>query len=115
MKILITFCMLFSAVAMDAQDSITGTWNMGQENTVVEITEANGMYGGNIVSSDNSKAKIGNQILKDIKPNGGKWKGKMYSPKKDKWFDAVLEPNGDQLLVTVKAGVMSKTLEWKKE
>ena len=114
MKIILTFCILFSALTMNAQESIAGIWNMGKDNTKIEITEDNGVYGGKIVSSDNTNAKIGNQLLKDIKSVGGEWKGKMYSPKKNKWYNVVLEEKGKQLLVTVKAGMMSKTLEWKK-
>lgn len=115
MKIVFTFCLLCSAIAMQAQAALAGTWNMGRDNTKIEITADNGVYGGKIVSSDNAKAKIGNQILKDIKSVGGVWKGKMYSPKKDKWFNAVLKAEGELLYVTVKAGLMSRTLEWKKE
>lgn len=115
MKILFALCIFFSALSMNAQQSIAGIWNTGQDNTQVEISETDGLYSGKIISSDNEEAKIGNQLLKEIKSVGGKWKGKLYSPKKNKWFDAVLEEKGDQLLVSVKAGVMSKTLEWKKE
>ena len=115
MKIIFTFCMLLSAITMNAQSSIAGIWNTGQDNTQIEITEESSVYSGKIISSDNDQVKIGNLLLKEVKASGGKWKGKMYSPKKDKWFNAVLEGKGELLLVTVKAGVMSKTLEWKKE
>lgn len=115
MKIIVTFCMLFSALAMNAQQSLAGTWNMGKDNTKIEFTEDNGVYAGTIISSDNTKAKIGTQIIKEVKSVGGEWKGKMYSPKKKKWYNAVLKEEGDQLLVTIKAGMISKTLEWKKE
>ena len=115
MKIVFTFSMLFFALTMYAQQSLVGTWNMGKDNTKIEITEENGVYGGKIVSSDNDQAKIGSQLLKDIKLVGGAWKGKMFSPKKNKWYNAVLEEKGDQLLVTIKAGMMSKSLNWMKE
>ena len=115
MKTVFTFCILCSVLTMHAQQSLAGIWNMGKDNTKIEITEENGVSEGKIVSSDNAKAKIGNQLLKDVKSVGGEWKGKLYSPKKNKWFNAVLEEKGNQLLVTVKAGFMSKTLEWKKE
>lgn len=115
MKIVITFCLLVSALTMNAQQSIAGIWNMGQDNTKIEITEDNGVYGGNIASSDNSKAKIGKQLLKDVKLVDGEWKGKLFAPKKSKWFDAVLKEKGNQLLVTVGSGFRSKTLTWTKE
>ncbi len=88
---------------------------MGRDNTKIKITEDNGTYEGRVVSSDNANAKIGNLILKNVKSVGGEWKGKLYGPKKKEWFDAVLKVEGKQLLVTVKSGWMSKTVEWTKE
>jgi len=114
MKIGITFCMLCFALTMHAQ-SIAGVWNTGQENTKIEITEKSGVYSGKLVASDNAKAKIGALLIKDVKSVGGEWEGKMYSPKKGKWYNATLEEKGGQLLVTVKSGWMSKTVEWKKD
>ncbi len=115
MKILFACYMLCLTISMQAQTSLVGIWNMGTDNTKIEITEDNGVYEGKIVSSDNANAKIGNQILKDIKSESGKWKGKMYSPKKSKWYNAVLEEKESELLITVKAGMMSKTIAWQKE
>lgn len=115
MKIAITFCFLLSALSMSAQQSLTGIYNTGKDNTKIEMTEENGVYEGRIVSSDNANAKIGNQLIKDVKYVDGEWKGKMFAPKKKKWFDAVLKEKDNQLLVTVGSGWRSKTLEWTKE
>jgi len=114
MKIIFIIYIFFTALTINAQQSLEGTWNTGQDNTNIEISEKGGVYQGIVVSSDNDKVTIGKQFLKDIKLVDGKWKGKMYSPKKDKWFDAILEGKEDQLWIQVKAGMMSKTLEWKK-
>lgn len=99
---------------MNAQQSINGIWNTGQDNTEIEIKSENGIYDGKIISSENSNAKKGTLILKDVKSVSGKWKGKMYSPKKKEWFNAVLELKGGKLMVKVKSGFMSKTVEWTK-
>ena len=112
MKIVLMFCILFSTLTMNAQQSIAGIWNTGKDNTKIEITAVNGVYEGIIVSSDNAKAKIGKILLKDIQSVGGKWKGKLFAAKKGKWMDAVLEEKGSQLVITVSAGWMSKTIEW---
>lgn len=114
MKILFAVCILFSTLTTNAQ-SIAGIWNMGQDNTKIEITEGNGVYEGRVASSDNANAKIGSLILKDVKSVDGKWKGKLYAPKKKEWFDTTLKVAGKKLLVTVKSGLMSKTVEWTKE
>ena len=115
MKAILTLCILFFSLTMHAQTPITGIWDMGQDNTKIEIKVNNGIYEGRLASSDNPKAKIGNLILKDVKSVGGTWKGKLYSVKKKKWFDAVLKTEGNQLFVTVNSGWSSKTLKWSKE
>lgn len=115
MKILFTCCIFCCVLAMNAQTSLNGIWNMGQDNTTLEIKAENGTYQGKIASSDNANAKIGSLILKEVKSVDGKWKGKLFSPRKNEWFDAVLKVEGKKLLVTVKSGWTSKTLEWAKE
>lgn len=114
-QIAIIFSVLFSITKINAQKSITGIWNAREDNTKIEITEDNGVFSGKILSSDNPKAKIGKQLIKDVKPSNGKYKGKLYAAKKGKWYDAVLKESGDQLDITIKVGWMSKTLIWKKE
>ncbi|SEI79218.1 hypothetical protein SAMN05192553_101304 [Cyclobacterium xiamenense] len=114
MELLLIFHIVFSPEVMNAQASLDGIWNMGQDNTTIEITEDN-VYEGRIASSDNTNAKIGNIIPKDVKSVGGKWKGKMYSPKRNEWYDAVIALEEKQLLLTVGSGFKSKTLKWTKE
>jgi uncharacterized protein (DUF2147 family) len=115
MKTLFIFLGLFlTSVSMKAQQSINGIWNTGQDNTKIEVKSENGIYNGKIISSDNSNVKKGTLILKEVKSESGKWKGKLYSLKKKEWFDAVLELKGSKLMVTVKSGWASKTVEWTK-
>ena len=91
MKIIVSVSFfLLAIIGLNAQTSPIGVWNTGTDDTKVEIAEADGSYVGSIVSSGNSKVKIGKQLLKDIKVDGKGWKGKLYAPKKGKWFDAVL-------------------------
>ena len=113
--ITLLFCTLLLAVTMHAQQSMAGIWNMGEDNTKIEITEDGDTFVGKIHSSDNANAKIGNLILKDVKFSDGKGKGKMYAAKKGKWYDAVLKDEGEYLTVKIKVGMMSKTLKWTKE
>ncbi len=114
MKIALMFFALLSTLTMYAQQSPAGIWNTGKDNTKIEIAETNGVYEGKIFSSDNAEAKIGKRLLKDVKSVDGAWKGKLYAAKRGKWMNAVLEEKDDQLLITVKAGLMSKTIEWTK-
>lgn len=107
---LLFFAFLLSTLSIVAQQSIDGIWNTGRDNTTIEIIKSE----GKVNSSDNSNAKKGSVILKDLKLESGKWMGKMYVPKKKDWFDAVLELKGTKLLVTIKSGWTSKTVEWTK-
>jgi hypothetical protein len=113
-NLVLLIVMFFTTISMNAQ-SLAGVWNTGEDYTKIEISEDNGVYNGKIHYSDNAKAKIGNLILKDVKFSNGKGEGKIYAAKKGKWYDAILEENGNKLNITIKVGFMSKTLTWEKE
>ena len=113
-NLVLLIVMFFTTISMNAQ-SLAGVWNTGEDYTKIEISEDNGVYNGKIHYSDNAKAKIGNLILKDVKFSNGKGEGKIYAAKKRKWYDAILEENGNKLNITIKVGFMSKTLTWEKE
>jgi len=113
-KLSMLIVVLFAVLSMNAQ-SLAGIWSTGEDNTKIEITEDDGVTNGKILSSDNAKANIGNQILKDVKLSNGAYKGQLYAAKKGEWYDAVLKENGNQLDITIKVGWMSKTITWKKE
>ena len=116
MKLLTTFTLAITmALSLSGQSNITGTWILGEENTQVEFQQnEEGIIDGKIMSSDNPKAKIGKIIVKEVKFKDGEWTGKIYSPKRQKWSDAILGRKQDILEVTVSAGFLSKTLKWKK-
>ncbi len=97
-----------------AQTDISGTWTFGYKNTIVNISEKDGIYSGEIASSDNPKAKIGKQILKDFKQKKSGWTGKLYSARRNKWFDVVIKNVDDTLEIVVSAGFRKKTIVWKK-
>ena len=95
-----------------AQTDIIGTWNTGEENTLVKIVEKEGEYFGEIVSSDNPKVEIGKQIIKDLKNKEGVWNGKLYAVRKKEWVDAEMSLEDDTLKINIKAGFRKKTVEW---
>ncbi len=113
-NLLILIVVLFTTLSMNAQ-SLAGVWNTGEDNTKIEIIEDGGVASGKILSSDNAKANIGKQIIKDVKLSNGEYKGQLYAAKKGEWYDAVLKENGSQLDITIKVGWMSKTVTWKKQ
>jgi uncharacterized protein (DUF2147 family) len=99
--------------ALFSQTDLTGTWDTGKDNTLVKIFEKEGVYLGEIVSSDNPEA-IGKQIIKDIMHKDGEWKGKLYAAQKKKWVDAKMNLEDDNLKIAIKAGFFKKTIKWKR-
>lgn len=111
-KVFLTSCAIFSTLFLFGQQSLEGSWNLGKENTIIEISNVNDVYEAKIVASDNEKVKIGTPFLKDVTLVDGAWKGQLYNLKKGKWYDVVLQPSGDKILATVSSGFRSTTLEW---
>lgn len=97
-----------------AQSDLSGTWYTGAANTLVKIHTLEGEVFGEIVSSDNPKAKIGKKIIKDLKQEDSNWEGKLYAAKKKEWYDAEIELKDDYLEITISVGYFSKTSKWKK-
>jgi len=98
-----------------AQSNFSGEWTFGEQNTAIKIEQDNGIYSGKIISSDNPKVKIGKLIVKELKQTKGKWKGKVYSPKRKEWYDAEFIQKGNKLNLKMKVGFFSKTVEWIKK
>jgi hypothetical protein len=103
----------FLGSAIFAQTDLSGTWHTGRKNTVVKMVKEDGGYYGEIVSSDDPKAKPGGRIVKNVKWVDGTWKGNLYAAKRKEWVDAEMAVKGDVLVINVSVGFFSKTLEWK--
>ena len=107
---------LFNAASYaQSQSDIAGEYVVGEQNTIVKIEPQEDFFSGKITSSDNPKAKIGNLMVKDLKEKKGKWKGKIYSPKRKEWYDAEFIPKENTLDVKIKVGFFSKTIEWERK
>jgi len=98
-----------------SKSDIAGEYVVGEQNTIVKIEPQEDVFSGKITSSDNPKAKIGNLMVKELKQTKGKWKGKLYSPKRKEWFDAEFIPKKNTLDVKIKVGFFSKTIEWERK
>lgn len=101
----------FTSYAQSPSD-IEGEYIVGKQNTVVKIERQEGVYTGKIISSDNPNVKIGKLMVKDLKGKKGKWKGKIYAPKRNEWYDAEFKNKRNKLYVEVSVGFFSKTVEW---
>jgi uncharacterized protein (DUF2147 family) len=72
------------------------------------------VYLGEIISSDNPKAEIGTQLIKDLNNEDGEWRGQLYAIKRETWVDAEMELEEGILKIKVSAGFRSRTVEWTK-
>lgn len=114
-NLLLIFTFIFIAIGLGAQELTEGIWLTGEENTKIETYKKDGAWYGRIVSSDNPKATIGQDILQQFINEKGKWTGKLYAAKRDKLLDAVIKPSDDKLDISVSAGFFKKNLKWIRE
>lgn len=112
--IFVTWMMLGYSYDSAAQSTLTGKWQTGEDNSIVQVEETSGVITGKLVSSDNPKAKMGTEILRDFKQAKGVWSGRLYAAKKDKLYDATLSLNTNTLNIKVSAGIVNKKLAWQR-
>jgi len=113
-KLILVISTFLLTVHISAQDMVLGLWGTGEENTVIETYQKDGMWYGKIKSSDNVKAKIGKDILQDFTDVGGTWRGKLFAAKKGKLVDAEVTPSIHEMKIKVTVGMFNKKLTWKK-
>jgi uncharacterized protein (DUF2147 family) len=106
--------MLYFPLCAEAQSGLEGVWNTGEDNSKVEIFEQDGEYFGKLISSDNPKAKMGTEILRNFSQVNGIWQGTIYAVKRDKLYKASITPAGDTLKIAVSAGMVTQKLSWTK-
>ena len=111
-KLILAIILLFS-FSTQAQSSLNGLWDTGEDNTTIEVSEKNNQWVGLVKNSD-TKEDIGILILKDLKKDGDKSTGKIYAPKRKKWYDVDITAKKNNLNLKVNAGLFSKSLEWKR-
>ena len=110
----ILFSLLLTIISSDlaADGELNGKWQTGEDNSVVELTETNGVAVGKLVSSDNPKAVMGTEILRNVTQADGVWKGKIWAAKRKKLMDATITPSADALQIKVSAGLVSRNVTW---
>ena len=111
-KALMLSVMLCFPLSLAAQSPLDGTWQTGEDNTLVEVTEQGGVATGKLLSSDNPKAKVGTEILQKFSLVDGVWTGSIYAVKRGKVYPATITPSADTLDIKVSAGMMKKKVAW---
>ena len=95
-----------------APGALAGRWHTGEKNTVVEVSEANGVATGKVISSDDPKGAPGTEVLKNFSESAGVWKGTIYAIAMDKLMDATITPSANSLAISVSVGFIKKKLTW---
>ena len=113
MKNLIVIIILLFSFSTQAQSTLNGLWDTGENKTTIEVSKKNNQWVGLVKASD-TKEDIGMMLLKDLKKDGDKSTGKIYAPKRKKWYDVDITAEKNNLNLEVNAGVFSKSLEWKR-
>ncbi len=54
-------------------------------------------------------------MVKEFKQTNSIWKGKLYSPKRQEWYDADFTAVGNKLMIEISVGFFSKSVEWIKK
>ena len=111
------FMLTFILMMINPSDNneITGVWKTGRNNTRIEIYRKNNAMYGKILSSDNPQAPIGKDVLENLTRDGENWKGTMYSWKRNKKVDVILESNSNLLEIRINMGLFPVKFEWKRE
>ena len=110
----LAFAGLVASAGIAAADPIEGTWRTTADDNgnsgLIQVAPCPGNSaqfcgtlvrafdaGGNQISSDN----VGRMIISDTAPQGGgEYRGKVYSPDRDKTYNSRLQLNGNRLSVS---------------
>ena len=114
MKTLIVVLSFFCIFQNPSEYIIIGTWNTLENNTRIQIIEEKGMLIGRIKSSDNTKVQVGKIILKDLTKTGNSWGGKIFSLKRNEWYDVEIIPQKNKLDLKIQIGFLHRSLTWEK-
>ena len=114
MKILIVILSFLYTFQNPSEYVIIGTWNTLENNTKIQIVEEKGILIGRIKSSDNTKVQVGKIILKDLTKTGNSWSGKIFSLKRNEWYDVEIIPQKNNLDLKIQVGFVYKSLTWEK-
>lgn len=133
-KILLSISLMCFTLVSRAAEPIEGFWLTEDGNSIIEVyrTDSDALH-GRLVWVDESRNKkgtpivdknnpdkslrerplVGIDMLNDLVEGSGKWKGKIYAPKRGKTLDAELDlVSEDQLKVTVSFRGFSKDQHW---
>ena len=111
--------MLAGAVGPALAQDATGTWQRDTGASRIRIAPCGGALCGTVVwlKDPNSPAKVGQTVLKDMKPSGtNEWRGSAFNPEDGKTYSGTMALNGNRLTTAgcALAGLICKTVNWRR-
>lgn len=98
--------------AQQGAEDISGVWQTGKHNTLIEIDTGKAPIMGTVVSTDAPDGEVGKVIVSEFEENEGSWRVTIYSPERDKHYPAEIYAKADVLHIKVKVGFFSREIEW---
>lgn len=112
-RIAFFLCALLAAPLAGAND-IAGLWKHADEPGWIEIRLDEGS--GTVVRNDKFPERVGREIVKDLVADGSEdklWHGQVYAEKLGEYKKAEITlPAPDRMRFRVKAGFITRTVEW---
>ena len=125
-RIAITAAALLALAAPAFADPLEGMWRTAQDDNgnsgLIQVAPCGNALCGTLVKSfdasgnDMASANIGRQIISQtVASGGGEYRGKIYSPDRDKTYSSKLQLSGDTLSVSgCVIGICRDGGTWKK-
>lgn len=112
LRVLTLWALLFTPLAFSAD--ISGFWKHSESSAWIEIQLEEGS--GVVARNDKFPDRAGRMILKDLQANSAKegvWNGLIFVDRLREYKKATVSlPEADRMLIKVKVGFMSRTVEW---
>jgi len=113
-KILYIPLVVMLGAQVNAQSTLIGNWDTGEQGTIIKVSEKEGEFGGEILTSDNPKVQTGIKMLRELEYDKNSWTGELYSIKGDTWYDAEFRPTEEKLFIKITLGFFQRDLTWEK-
>lgn len=107
LAILFLFISVSIVCAQSAEDDFSGDWKT-EQGPLVQISRSGDTFKGVNVEHD----KL---VLENLKFEDGEWTGTLIKPKDGSKYNCTAVLSGNTLKLTVKKGLLSKTITWKKQ
>ena len=110
-KLVMMTAMLGLAAGMAMAEPLLGTWRTAKDDNghsgLIEVAPCGAKLCGKLVKSFDENGKemasdnIGRNIISETEPTGnGQYRGKVYSPDRDKTYNSRLQLNGNTIKVS---------------